>query len=163
MNILALLLAGGVAYGIYTIIDASSVSNAGDKLISDIDGLKIKGWESGKIPIELTLRHSNPTGRNLDVEFMFLDITIDGKSFGSIRQDSSNNVNKDPLFVISKNSTSYQTVRSEVPLFGAAASTALLIANGKPPKEARIKGPMKVGGFVTEYDKVVPITIPFLN
>lgn len=149
------LIVGLLAVGGYILVDAAKTADAGDKLISDIDGVKFLGWESGRFPIEITFRHSNPTNTDLVFSFMYLDIYVDGQKLASIRQDSMN-------LKVERNKTSYQRIRAEVPLVGFAWSIAYLILAGQKPTKVTIKGPIKVGSYVTEYNDEYPLTIPFI-
>jgi hypothetical protein len=155
MSLLTLLLIAAAGYGGYKLVDAVKTSAAGEKLMSDIDGVKISGYTSGKMNLDITFRHSNPTNKALKFDFMFLDFFVDKEKFASVRQDSLG-------LIVPASKTTMQTVRVEVPLIGAGLSIFNLIMAGKKPDKIKIVGPIKVGSFITEYNSEYPVNIPFI-
>jgi hypothetical protein len=140
----------GIVVGISYVAKGVSTQAAGDKLKSDIDGLKWRGISNGKIKLDLIFQHANPTSTALPIDFIFLDIFISDKKFASIRQDSLN-------FKIPANKVINQTISIEVPLTQVGLSVGQLIIAGKIPENATVTGSIKVNGFVTEYNKIIPI------
>jgi hypothetical protein len=155
MSLLTLLLIAAAGYGGYKLVDAVQTSAAGEKLMSDIDGLKISNVTSGKLFLDVTFRHANPSSKDLKFDFMFLDFIANNERFASVRQDSLG-------LIVPKNRTTYQTVRVEVPLIGAGLSIFNLIMAGKKPDKIKIVGPIKVGSYITEYNSEFPVNIPFI-
>lgn len=132
---------------------AISTSKAGDKLATDILELKYKGLSKGRVYFQLILEHTNPTGTDLNMEMMFLDILTGNKRLAKI-------VGEDLNFKILARAVTKQTLEGSATLTELATAVGLQIIQGKLPDKATVQGTIRVNGFTTEYLKEVPLQNP---
>ena len=132
------------------LVDAVKTKNAGDKLTSEISGVKYKGIKSGNVNIDLNFKHTNPTNKDLVFNYMFLDILVGDAKIASIREQALNKV-------VAKNAVTTQTIPLNISLLSMALPLLKIITTGKLPETVKITGNIKVNDFITEYNQVYPL------
>lgn len=154
----AALIAIPALYALWKGVDLARTANAADRLMINPVGLKLAGISQGNLNVTLNLEISNPSGKSLYVDYIFLDISLEGKKLlAKIREESLGN-----KYPISANSTTIVPIPIRVSLFSLILTAGTLavdaITKGNLPKSVQIKGTIKVAGIPTDFDKSIPFT-----
>lgn len=141
----------GSAIAVLFLRDALRTKAAGDKLIMDIDKVVWKGIKNFSINIDIVFKCSNPTGKKLTFNYLFLDIYLDDKAIAKIREENMN-------LSIPASGSSKLPVSISVPLTSLGSAALNIISTGKIPNKALIKGNLKVNDYTSEYNAEYPLT-----
>ena len=137
-------------FGVNYLVDALKTKNAGDKLVSEIEGIVYKGIKSSNVNIDLNFKHTNPTNKDLKFDYIFLDILIADKKIASIREQALNKT-------VAKNAVTKQTIPLKISLWSLAVPIIKIITSGKLPETVKVIGNIKVNDYITEYNQVYPL------
>ncbi len=124
---------------------------SGNALKSDIIKIKWRGFSSGNLNIDIIFQHTNPTDNTLVFNYMFLDIFFGTQQIAQVREENIN-------FNIPPNRVTEQSVRVKASSKKIGMQLLSLLWSGNLPKEALIKGQIKVNDFITQYNKSYPIS-----
>jgi len=130
--------------------DALKTKEAGDKLISEIEGIVWKGIKNSNINIDFNFKHTNATNKDLKFDFIFLDILAGESKIASIREQSLNKL-------IAKNGVTQHTIPLKISLLSLALPTIKIITSGKLPEKVKVTGNIKVNDYITTYDAEYPL------
>lgn len=160
----ALVIAGlttGATVGVIYLIKAAGTQSTGDKLMTEPKGVSFQGVDGGYINLDITMQFVNPTKRKLTIDFLFLDITIEGKQIAELKQSNLG-------LTVPKDDIKFHTFRIKSQVATMGLSAAILVGQivGKVlagnfdelPEEALIKGYIKVNNIRTDYEKSVSFT-----
>jgi len=136
--------------GVNYLVDALKTKNAGDKLISEIEGITYKGIKSSNVNLDLSFKHTNPTNKDLKFDYIFLDILIGESKIASIREQALNKT-------VAKNAVTKQTIPLKISIWSLAIPIFKILTSGKLPETVKVVGNIKVNDFVTQYNQVYPL------
>lgn len=138
-------------FGYQFLKDALKTKEAGDKLISEIEGISWKGIKNSKVHLDLNFKHTNPTNKDLKFDFIFLDITTaGGDKIASIREQSLNKT-------VTKNAVTQHTIPLQISLLSLAMPLFKIISSGKLPEKVKVTGNIKVNDYITNYNEEYPL------
>lgn len=139
-----------VVFGVNLLVDALKTKAAGDKLISEIDGVVWKGIKNSKVHLDLNFKHTNPSNKDLKFDFVLLDIMVADSKIAAIREQALNKT-------IAKNGVTAHTMKLEIPLLSLALPIFKVFTTGKLPETVKVVGHIKVNDYITEYNEVYPL------
>ena len=137
-------------FGYHLIKDAIKTKQAGDKLISEIEGIVWKGIKNSNINIDLNFKHTNATNKDLKFDFIFLDIMAGESKIASIREQSLNKL-------VAKNGVTEHTIPLKISLLSLALPIIKIITSGKLPEKVKVTGNIKVNDYITTYNEEYPL------
>ena len=149
-----MLLQVGVAvaayFGYQLVKDALKTKDAGDKLISEIEGLKYNGIKNSKVHLDINFKHTNPTNKDLKFDFIFLDIMVGEHKIAEVREQALNKT-------VAKNAVTPHTIPLQISLFTLAMPLFKIISSGKLPEKVKVTGNIKVNDYITNYNAEYPL------
>lgn len=142
---------GALAIGaIIFIADAIATKNAGNALKSDIDNIIFKGIKGGKAIFDIVFKHTNPTNKNLNFDYVFLDIFIGSYPVAKIREQNLG-------LIIKSNGVTTMPLQAEVSLFLLGLDAVQLLISGKIPDKALVTGNIKVNDYSVPFNSEYPL------
>lgn len=147
------ILIGAAAVGAALLIsDALATKKAGDALQSDIDNVIFKGITGGKAYFDIVFKHTNPTNRNLNFDFVFLDIYAGSYPLAKIREEKLGRV-------IDKRSVTSMVLTASVSLIILIANGAQMLLTGNIPDKVLVTGNIRVNEYTVPFNSEYPLTV----
>ena len=167
-----LLLFGGIAFAALQIVDLGRLAQAGSKLGFALKSVKPK-ISKGNIILTINSLFTNPTSKEILLDYIFLDLKFNGKHLGSIREEISSKLN----FL---SEADENQLRARYTIKGESVSTLPIVVTigplealtvlgkqilealltGKIPKglKMEVTGNIKANGLSIPYNQIIPLT-----
>jgi len=145
-----ILISTGLVIGLPLLADALTSQAAGDKLISDIEGVKLDEVKLDRSVFTLDTVNTNPTNKDLTLNYIFLDLYVGDKKLAEIREE---NVGK----TLKANAITKYKLKFHIKYIGLAQVLFEMIKNWSLPDKIKIKGYVKANEYKVEYDDEYPL------
>ena len=153
MGAVGKILVGAVAIGgAILIADAISTKAAGDALKTDIDNVIFKGIKGGKALFDIVFKHTNPTNKNLNFDYVFLDVFVGSYPVAKIREQNLG-------YTIQKNSVTTMPLTVSVSLLMLGFDVIQLLITKKLPDKVLITGNIRVNQYSVPFNSLYPLKL----
>jgi LEA14-like dessication related protein len=130
---------------------------ADDQLSYDVENVSYQGISNGSMNLEMDVRFSNPDNFDMHIQNIMLDVMIEDTKLASIKQIFlDNNKNAVPAGKGVLIPLQIQSAKLKDILLTDSPLRTKMLAGDPLPKEAHIKGTVRIAGIDLPYDKVVP-------
>jgi len=147
------ILVGAVAIGgAILIADAISTKATGDALKTDIDNVIFKGIKGGKALFDIVFKHTNPTNKNLNFDYVFLDVFVGSYPVAKIREQNLG-------YTIQKNSVTTMPLTASVSLLMLGFDVIQLLMTNKLPDKVLITGNIRVNQYSVPFNSLYPLKL----
>jgi len=147
------ILVGAVAIGgAILIADAISTKAAGDALKTDIDNVIFKGIKKGKALFDIVFKHTNPTNKNLNFDYVFLDVFVGSYPVAKIREQNLG-------YTIQKNSVTTMPLTASVSILKLLGNVAQLLITKDLPDKVLITGNIRVNQYSVPFNSLYPLKL----
>ena len=147
------ILVGAVAIGgAILIADAISTKAAGDALKTDIDNVIFKGIKGGKALFDIVFKHTNPTNKNLNFDYVFLDVFVGSYPVAKIREQNLG-------YTIQKNSVTTMPLTASVSILKLLGNVAQLLITKDLPDKVLITGNIRVNQYSVPFNSLYPLKL----
>jgi len=147
------ILIGAVAIGgAILIADAISTKAAGDALKTDIDNVIFKGIKGGKALFDIVFKHTNPTNKNLNFDYVFLDVFVGSYPVAKIREQNLG-------YTIQKNSVTTMPLTASVSILKLLGNVAQLLITKDLPDKVLITGNIRVNQYSVPFNSLYPLKL----
>jgi len=158
MGAVGKILVGAVAIGgAILIADAISTKAAGDALKTDIDNVIFKGIKGKtlldkKAVFDIVFKHTNPTNKNLNFDYVFLDVFVGSYPVAKIREQNLG-------YTIQKNSVTTMPLTASVSLLMLGFDVIQLLITKKLPDKVLITGNIRVNQYSVPFNSLYPLKL----